>query len=71
MRRRDYFAAVSAATAMIVAGCNAITGGDGDDQELYEQGNEDELLPDAAGVDWPDPNLERTDEDNKFIDRIF
>ncbi len=56
---------------MIVAGCNAITGGNGDDQELYEQGNEDKLLPETVGDDWPDPNLERADEANEFIDRIF
>ena len=84
MDRRKFIASVGTVGTVAIAGCGGDTnggngdtnGGNGDtnggngEEELYDQGIEEELVPNEVGSDWPE-NLVRNDEINENFLRGF
>ena len=68
MKRREYVVAMGCGTATAVAGCTDVIGGD---DEEYEVGNEESLVPDMVGSDWDDQDLETANDFNPDFLRGF
>jgi hypothetical protein len=77
MQRRDYLATVGVLGTVTLAGCSSDSddgengGENGGEDELYETGNNEELVPNGVGGDWPDQDFERDDDFNSNYLRSF
>lgn len=59
---------IAGVSSTAIAGCSNFGG---NSEDLYEQGNEEELVPDGVGDDWPDDEFERNDGLNENFLRVF
>lgn len=81
MNRRKYLTMAGTVGLGTLAGCGGDdSGGDGggsdttddsSDDNLYQTGNEEELVPNGVASDWPDQDFERNDEINENFLRGF
>jgi hypothetical protein len=67
VNRRTLLTTIGTAGTVAIAGCSSSDGGN----NLYEQGNEEDLVPNGVGSDWPDDNFNRNDELNENFLRAF